>query len=271
MMPFDWPHGRLARAGRRGAVRDAAAGRSRRARDQDRAARHRRLRARLRHDRQGPVELLRVAESIEGVADARSEDSRARRRFSTRCSRAPTCSSRTSRPGAADRLGTAPRRAARALSAAHRLLGLRLRLVGPVCRSQGVRPARAERGRAAVAHGHDGDAGQGRHFGRGHRRRHVRVLGHPDGALRARDVRPRCRRRGVALRRAGRMDERAGGVHAATADPRRRAPAPHHASIAPYGPCRRPKDGDAVYVGDSECARVDAVLRGRAAATGARD
>ena len=70
-------HRRLHRTGRGGAVRDAAARRSRRARDQDRAARRRRLRARLRQDGQGAVELLRLAESIEGVADARSEAARA--------------------------------------------------------------------------------------------------------------------------------------------------------------------------------------------------
>ena len=57
-------------------------------------------------------------------------------------------------PGAADRLGTDAGRSARALSAAHRLLRLRLRLVRPVRRPQGVRPARAERSRAAVAHRH---------------------------------------------------------------------------------------------------------------------
>ena len=98
MPPAAGHHRRLARAGGGGAVRDAAARRSRRARDQDRAARRRRLRARLRHDRQRPVELLRLAESIEGIADARSEAARRRRRSWRGCSRAPTCSSRTSRP-----------------------------------------------------------------------------------------------------------------------------------------------------------------------------
>ena len=45
---------------------------------------------------------------------------------------------------------------------------------------------------------------------------------------------------------------------------RRRAAAPHHASIAPYGPFRA-GDGGQVYLGDPERARVGAVLRRRAA------
>ena len=77
---------------------------------------------------------------------------------------------------------------------------------------------------------------EGRHLGRRHRGRHVRVLRHPDGAVRARRT-----GRGAAVE-VSLFDALAewmgapayytgyGGVA------RRRAPAPHHASIAPYGP-----------------------------------
>ena len=86
----------------------------------------RRFRARVRHDGQGPVELLRLAQPIEGVADARSQAAGRRRRARRGCSRARTCSSRTSRP--APPIGSARRRgSARALSATHRLLRFRLR------------------------------------------------------------------------------------------------------------------------------------------------
>ena len=71
--PLAGHHRRRARAGGRGAVRHAPARRPRRARDQDRAAGRRRLRARLRPDRQRAVELLRLAQSIEGIADARPQ------------------------------------------------------------------------------------------------------------------------------------------------------------------------------------------------------
>ena len=75
--------------------------------------------------------------------------------------------------------------------------------------------------------------------------------------------RPRRDRRRLAVRRARRVDERAGGLHASTAARRRRAAGPHHASIAPYGPVAT-RDGETVYLGDPERARVDALLRGRA-------
>ena len=79
-------------------------------------------------------------------------------------------------PGAADRLGTSPSDLRAQISATDCLQRLRLRHIGAVRESQGVRPAGAERGRPAVAHGNRRRACQGRHLGRGHRRRHVRVL-----------------------------------------------------------------------------------------------
>ena len=120
----------VARTGGRGAVCDAPARRPRRARDQDRTARRRRLRAQLRHDRQRAVELLRLAESIEGIADARSEAAGRAKPCSHGCSRRPMSSSRTSRPapptGSASRL----RSLRDALPAPDRLQRLGLRLVG---------------------------------------------------------------------------------------------------------------------------------------------
>ena len=67
-------------------------------------------------------------------------------------------------------------------------------------------------------------------------------------------------RRGLAVRRAGRVDGRAGVLHGLRRHRRRRAPAPQHASIAPYEPFAT-REGVDVYLGDPERARVDAVLR----------
>ena len=108
-------------------------------------------------------------------------------------------------PGAADRLGLG----AEALRAQHpRLIVCGLTgygSTGPVRREEGLRPARAERGRPAVDHGHAGHAVEGRPVDRRHRRRHVRVLRHPDGAApapsdrsRARRSRSRCSRRSAS-------------------------------------------------------------------------
>ncbi len=66
-------HRRHARTRDRRAVRHAAAGRHGRARDQGRAARHRRLRARLRRARARPRVALRVDEPVEGKPDARRQ------------------------------------------------------------------------------------------------------------------------------------------------------------------------------------------------------
>ena len=145
-------HRRLARAGGGGAVRDAAARGSRRARDQDRAAGRRRLRARLRHHRQRPVELLRLAESIEGIAHARSEAAGRRATSSRGCSSAPTCSCRTSRP--APPTGSA-RPPAELRARYPRLIVCNVSgygSSGPYAREEGVRPAGAERGRPALDH-----------------------------------------------------------------------------------------------------------------------
>ncbi len=142
------------RAGGRGAVRDAAARRSRRARDQDRAAGRRRLRARLRPDRQGAVELLRLAQPVEGVADARSEAARRAGRSSARLLERADVFVQNLAPGAADRLGTAPAD----LRARHpRLIVCTISGYGTsraVRAAEGVRPAGPERGRAAVDHRH---------------------------------------------------------------------------------------------------------------------
>ena len=226
-------HRRLDRAGRRGAVRDAAARRSRRARDQDRAAGRRRLRARLRHHRQGAVELLRVAQPIEGVADARSQAAR-----------------RAGGAGAAARSGRRLRaepRARRRRSARH-LRGDDLRArqpklivctisgygtSGPVRGPEGVRSARAERGRAAVGDRHRRRAEPRRHLRRRHRRRDVRVFRHPRGAVARASSGEGRHRGGVAVRRARRVDGRAGVLHRVRRHAAARTGAAH-ATIAPY-------------------------------------
>src|SRR5207253_2760836 len=58
---------------------EAAARGSWRALDQDRTARRLRLRARLRHGGQRAVELFRLAEPLQGIADARSQAASRRR------------------------------------------------------------------------------------------------------------------------------------------------------------------------------------------------
>ena len=147
-------HRRRARTGGRGAVRDAATRRSRRARDQDRAAGRRRFRARLRHDGQRAVELFRVAQPIEGIADARSRSDRQRATSSRGCSRGPTSSCRISRRAPPTASGRRRCPAARTTSAADRLQLSGYGVVRPVRDKEGVRPARAERGRAGVDHRH---------------------------------------------------------------------------------------------------------------------
>ena len=87
-----------ARTGRGRAFRHPAAGRPRRPRHQDRAAGRGRFRARLRHHRARHRQPFRLAEPVEGIADARSEAARGARRARRGCSRAPTSSCRTSRP-----------------------------------------------------------------------------------------------------------------------------------------------------------------------------
>ena len=110
-------------------------------------------------------------------------------------------------PGAAERLGLGARAARRPLSAADQLLDLGIRPGRPVRRQEGLRPAGAVRGRAAVRHRDAGRAGQGRDLGRRHRGRDVRLLRRADRAVRAGADRPGRLLRGGHARRAGRMDE----------------------------------------------------------------
>ncbi len=247
MLPLNGITVVVGRAGGRGAVRDAAARRPRRAGDQDRAARRRRLRARLRHDGQRPLELFRLAEPIEGIADARSEAAGGRRR-----ARSPARARRRLRPepraGRGRSAGHVGGGAARTASAADRLQRVRLRRRRPLFAEESVRPAGAERGRAGFDHRHRSRAGKGGHLGRRHRRRHVCLLGHPHGALRAR------RRPDAAHRSTSRCSTRSTewmaqpalfAAYGGTPPPRAGA---NHASIAPYGPFRA-GDGGADHLG----------------------
>ena len=117
----------------------------------------------------------------------------------------------------------------------------------PVPRQESLRPADPERGRAAVHHRHGGDAVQGRHLRRRHRRRHVCLFRNPDGA-----AVPAADGRGHALDVS--LFEALGewmgypayyshGGHGAAAGRARATP-----TIAPYGPFQS-GDGKAVYLG----------------------
>ena len=182
------PDRRLDRTGGGGAVRDAAARRSRRARDQDRAARRRRLRARATTRTVNGLSsyfvwLNRSKESLtldlkrpDGAGDPRAA-ARARRRRS----------SRTSRP--APPIGSAL--APAALRARHPRLIVcdDLRATARRARTRDEKAydllVQSEVGLVSIT-GHAGRAEPRRHLGRRHRGRHVRVLGHPDRAARAR-------------------------------------------------------------------------------------
>ena len=98
--------------------------------------------------------------------------------------------------------------------------------IGSVSRQEGVRPARAERGRVCCPSPAPGRAGEGRHLGRGHLRRHVRVLQRARCASSARENGRRIVARGLALRLAGRVDVVSGVllVRRHTTAAQRRAP-----------------------------------------------
>ena len=103
------------RAGRRRTVRHAAARGPGRTGDQDRAPRRRRFRARVRHDRARHGEPFRVAEPVEGIADARSEAARGEGRAGPAdgARRRVRAEPRARRGGSARRL--APRRSGRSI------------------------------------------------------------------------------------------------------------------------------------------------------------
>ncbi len=168
MLPTLRPHRRLARAGGGRAVRHAAARRSGGAGHQDRAARSRRFRPRLRHDGEGAGEPLRLAEPIEAVADARHQAARGARGAGAaagagRRVRAEPGAGSVGAPGARRR------HAARPPSAAHRRRPVGIRLDRSVPGQEGLRPADSERSRTGVDHGHARDAVEGRNLGRRHR------------------------------------------------------------------------------------------------------
>ena len=95
----------------------------------------------------GALGLLRVAEPRQGEHRARPQGAPATARSSRRCSRAPTCWSRTSGRARWQRLGYGWERAARALSAADLRRDLGLRADGALRAAAGLRRDRAGDGR----------------------------------------------------------------------------------------------------------------------------
>ena len=197
----------------------------------------RRLRARLRHDGQRALELFRLAEPIEGVADARSEAAGRAPTSSRGCSTRADVFVQNLAPGAADRLGTAPATCARVIRGS----------------SSATSPATARRARtrrrrrttcwsrarrAAVDH---------RHAPTRRARVGISVADIAAGmyaysgiltALLARTTTGHGTSLDVSL-----FDALASGwarrrTTPATADRRRRAAGANHATIAPYGPFR---------------------------------
>ena len=219
------------RTGGRRAVRHASARRPGGARHQGGAPRRGRLRPRLRRDGAGAVEPLRLAEPVEGIAHPRPEAPR-----SARGNGAAHRPGRRLRPepgpGRGGAAGPRCRDAPRAPAAPHRLQHLRLRRHGSVPRQEGVRPARAGGGGPRVDHGHGGRGGEIGHFGRRHRRRHVRLRGHPDRAASSHPGRGRSVHRSVDAGGARRVDGLPPLLHprrGITAAPERCAPCRHRA------------------------------------------
>ena len=171
-------HRRHARTRDCRAVLHAPTGRPRRARDQGRAPRRRRFRARLRRARARPGLAFRLDQPLEGKPDARREAAGSAAILDALLADADVLVQNLA-PGAAARLGLSYEALTRTLSAPDRLRHLRLRRRRPVPRQEGLRPADPERIRLPVGHRHAGRAGQGRLLDRGHRGRHVRVLEHP--------------------------------------------------------------------------------------------
>ena len=253
--PAERHHRRRARAGRRRAVRDAPARRSRRARDQDRAPRGgdfaRGYDATVNGLSSYFVWLNRSKESLTldlkqpEAADSPGAPARARRRL--------RAESRARRRRSGSALGTADLRARYPRLIVCDVSGYGSS--GPYAHEEGLRPARAERSRARCRSPARETRRQGRHLGRRHRRRHVCV----SRAFSRRSSRAGDDRRGrggrrLALRCAGRMDGRAGLLHRLRRHARRRAPAPTTRPSRPTGRSRR--DGREVVSGDPERARV---------------
>ena len=151
-------------------------------------------------------------------------------------------------PGAADRLGASADSLRLAVSAADRLQRLRLRHLGSLRTTESLRPAGSGRSGADVDHRHRGRAEQGRHLGRRHRRRDVRLLRRPDRALLARTRSGDGTIVDVSLFDA--LSEWMGFAAYYTAyggTPPARTGA-NHASIAPYGPFES-GDGHRIFLG----------------------
>ena len=180
----------------------------------------------VRRHRQRAVQLLRLAEPLEGVADARPETGRRAGHPDTAARSAPTSSSRTWRPAPPSGSASPRRRFAAHGRASSCARSPGTAPVGPVRRPEGVRPARAERGRAGLGHRHDGapsrvgisvaDIAAGMYAYSG-------ILTALLIARAGHGRRRRCRR--LAVRRARRVDGRAGVLHGIQRRAAARAPA----------------------------------------------
>ena len=221
-----------------------ATGRPGREGHQDRAAGRRGFRAWVRHDRERAGEPFRLAEPLEGIADARSETARGPGRAGApararRCVRAEPRARRRRSPRAAHG------RPARQASAAHRLQPQRLRIDRSVRDEEGLRPAGAERGRPGVDYRHARHAVEGRLVDRRYRGRHVRLLRHSDGACFSGIAPAQGTALEVSLFEA--LGEWMGYAMyytmGGTAPARTGA---SHATIAPYGPYRT-RDGQVIF------------------------
>ncbi|CAA9377351.1 MAG: putative CAIB/BAIF-family enzyme, partial [uncultured Pseudonocardia sp.] len=249
------------RAGRGGAVRHPPARGPRCAGGEGRAAGRRGLRPRLRPGGARAVQPLRLAQPRQGERGAGPEGPcgarRARRPARPRRRRGAEPRPRGRRPPRRHR-----RRPGGPVPAAGGLRRLRVRRRWPVLRPQGLRPADPVRGRAGLGDRHPGRAGEGRHLGGRHRRRHVRAHRRARRPARARPDGPGPGAGGVDAGGAGGVDGlplplRAVGHRAAA----RRGEPLHDRPVRP-GPHRHRGGGERRA---AERAGVGGVLRHRAA------
>ena len=179
------PARRLDGAGGRGALLRLAPRRRRRARDQDRAPGGR-LRARLRHRRRGPVQLLRVAEPRQGKRLSSTSRTRTDKALLERLVAKADVFIQNLAPGAMARAGFG----SAALRARHpRLITVDISGYGEERRlraDEGLRPAGAGRERPVQRHRPGRGPRARRRLGLRHRLRHERPRRGAGGADRAR-------------------------------------------------------------------------------------
>lgn len=260
-------HRRQRRAGGGGALRDPSAGRPRRPGDQGGTPGRRRLRPSLRHHRARRVQLLRMAQPLQGVPDPGPEVGPGPGRpgaTAGRCRRLRTepgagrgHPARAGRPGVA---GAVP-----VFDPVHHL---RIRDQRALGRPEGVRPARAVPDRTGLPDGERARVRPDRGVDRRHRGRDVRLLGRPHRPLHARHHGSRPRGGGLAVRGAGGVDGAARVLHAPRRHPAATArhPARHHRPVRRLPRGRR--QGRPLL--DPERARMGRAVRAVPGAPGSR-